>query len=746
MTELKSFKIRPSLRANSNEIFRVYVSRTVLFLLGLSIGDTCHLQQTPDGTSNMAIIWLASDKIKDNCVQISKALQSLYGFKLGEEVYILCSNATIIDASSITLCEVPQTKPEILLPVLDETQRMHWVWILEYTLQKAEILSPGLILYDVEAKGQKRAFKIQEINSNSTLSLFHPQPECKIRIVDENVQQNQKALVASMEGLGGLETQFQKINDILAAYDDNGYSAAKSMDYRPLELEGGILLYGPSGTGKTEALRRISKAGWQRAFHIGGSSSNRPSGETKDELIRRLFSAAQLHQPSIIIIDDLDFILDDGTIEARNRASGLAYTLREAMESVADCRTLVVAATESLNDVNRPLRRSRGFEYEVEIPMPDSQTRAQILKNIRRLPKDVPDSTLDNVAKRTPGFAGVDLDLLIKKAMSNARRQYSTSGDLEIKPIEGDFNSALVELRPFVMQKLSMQIPNVRWTEIGGQKEAIEELKEELMWLTEVCAKLTASYLPKTNSSKNPHILEQYGLSPKKGLLLYGPPGCSKTMIARAAATESGANFFPIKGAELLNKYVGESERAIREIFKKARAARPSIIFFDEIDALASNIDGGQPGTPHTVSTLLTELDGIEELRGVYVLAATNSPELLHPALLRAGRLEKTVYVGLPDQKARRDILQIRMTKLQHADDVDFDALSKATEGLSGAEIKHMCDRACASAASERVRSATSLPVGQSHFVSALETLDKSITTELLVKYKVWGAGRRFTT
>jgi len=236
--------------------------------------------------------------------------------------------------------------------------------------------------------------------------------------------------------------------------------------------------------------------------------------------------------------------------------------------------------------------------------------------------------------------------------------------------------------------------------------------------------------------------MKDFGLKPKKGLLLYGPPGCSKTMTAKAVATESGLNFIAVRGAELLSMYVGESERAIREVFSKARAASPCIIFFDELDAIGASRDDGQQGGIHTVTTLLNELDGFEELKGVFVLAATNKPEVIDPALIRAGRLSETLYVGLPDVEARRGILDMQFNSMKLVGDVDKEVLSDATNGYSGAEIVAVCQQARYAAFEEQISSGDSKQISQRHFSVALAKVEKSITFEMTRKFEAWGAGR----
>lgn len=254
--------------------------------------------------------------------------------------------------------------------------------------------------------------------------------------------------------------------------------------------------------------------------------------------------------------------------------------------------------------------------------------------------------------------------------------------------------------------------------------------------------KLQSSSDTEINELKYPEAMDRHGLKLKKGLLLYGPPGCSKTMTAKAAATESGLNFIAVRGPELMSMYVGESERAIREIFSKARAVSPSIIFFDEIDAMGATGENGQHGSVNTVTTLLNELDGFQELKGVFVLAATNKPDKLDPALIRAGRLDTTIYVGLPDIAARREILSMRMRTMYLSDDIETSALSEATEGFSGAEILNICQKASYVAVREEMKTGKKQKVGQKHFNIALARVEKSITPDMIERYEAWAAGR----
>ncbi|MEM3193484.1 MAG: AAA family ATPase, partial [Candidatus Bathyarchaeia archaeon] len=388
------------------------------------------------------------------------------------------------------------------------------------------------------------------------------------------------------------------------------------------------------------------------------------------------------------------------------------------------------------------LRRPGRFDREIEIGVPNKQGRLEILQiHTRNMPL-AEDVDLERIASITHGFVGADLAALCKEAAMRALRRILPEIDFEKDTIPAeilnkitvtmnDFMEALKDVEPSAMREVLVEVPNVRWDDIGGLKDVKLELQEAVEW-----------------PLKYPELFEHMDAKPPKGILLYGPPGTGKTLLAKAVANESEANFISVKGPELLSKWVGESERAVREVFRKAKQAAPSIIFFDEIDAIAPIRGGGYSDsgvTERVISQLLTEMDGIEELRGVVVIAATNRPDIVDPALLRPGRFDKLLYVPLPDLEARKEILKIHLRRKPLAEDIDIDELAKRTEGYTGADLAAICNTAVMLAIREHIMNSKGpeeakgnlkeLKVYRRHFEEALKKV-KPMSQRELEMYK----------
>jgi len=517
-------------------------------------------------------------------------------------------------------------------------------------------------------------------------------------------------LVLSTEGIGGLNKQIELLNRRLGRLIGEVRGRKIPANFR---RNGGILLYGPQGTGKSLLLKRISQMGWRKVLHINRSML--PGTPTKNQAaIAGAFSDALAQQPSLVVLDNLQHIA--GSQESNSSSGDTAEALAVELGKLAGSRVLVVGATTSLNDVDKSLRAPGKFEYEFEIPIPDMKARVEILKAIHKEADEFVqlfDDLAENIGERTHGFVGQDLAALYRTAQDHAidrtlddeewsvdraerdslttlvnglhRPSVWTIGTMEttaddIAEVEltmEDFEKALLEIRPTAMREVFLETPKVSWSQIGGSADVKQMLEEVIEW--------------PLKQRKN---MEDLGMSAQKGILLYGPPGCSKTLTAKAVATSSGLNFIAVKGAELLSMYVGESERAVREVFRKARAAAPSIIFFDEVDSIASERGAQGSSGLNVLTTLLNEMDGIESLNGVLVLAATNKPESLDSALLRPGRFDKMLYIGPPNEQARREILKIRTDNVPLANDVDVTEIAKQTKGFSGAEMVGICQEA----------------------------------------------------
>ena len=390
-------------------------------------------------------------------------------------------------------------------------------------------------------------------------------------------------------------------------------------------------------------------------------------------------------------------------------------------------RVVVIGATNRPNSLDPALRRPGRFDQEVEIGIPDVNARLNILsKQFGKMSKEkccLEAKDISAVALKTHGYVGADLTALcresVMKAINRGKKTDTPQGD--IKLYIDDVEEALLEIRPSAMREIFLEMPKVYWSDIGGQ----EELKRKLVEVVQLPLEATSTFA-------------NLGVLAPRGVLLYGPPGCSKTLTAKALATELGLNFLAVKGPEIFNKYVGESERTIREIFRKARAASPSIIFFDEIDAISGDRDSASTSAAlQVLTTLLNEIDGVEELNGVVIVAATNRPTEIDPALLRPGRLDRHIYVAPPDFEARLQILQTRTAKFNLPESVSLAEIAELTEGCSGAEVALVSQEAGLAAVMENKRATR---VEKRHFDHALKGVSRGITEDMLDYYREFAA------
>ncbi|NXP22339.1 SPAT5 protein, partial [Scytalopus superciliaris] len=448
----------------------------------------------------------------------------------------------------------------------------------------------------------------------------------------------------------------------------------------------GVLLYGPPGTGKTLIAKAIANEVSAHVTVINGPEIiSKFYGESESRL-RQIFAEASLRRPSIIFIDELDALCpkrEGAQNEVEKRVVASLLTLMDGIGSEgSEGQLLVLGATNRPHALDAALRRPGRFDKEIEIGIPNAQDRLDILqKLLKKVPHSLTEVELAQLADSAHGYVGADLAALCKEAGLYAlRRALGKSPNLLDTEVAGsvmiafnDFLQGMNDVRPSAMREVAIDVPKVSWSDIGGLEDVKLKLKQAVEW-----------------PLKHPESFIRMGIQPPKGVLLYGPPGCSKTMIAKALAHESGLNFLAVKGPELMNKYVGESERAVREIFRKARAVSPSVLFFDEIDALAverGNSSGAGNVADRVLAQLLTEMDGIEQLKDVTVLAATNRPDMIDKALLRPGRIDRIIYVPLPDAATRREIFKLHFQSMPVSDEVCLAELVEHTEKYSGAEV-----------------------------------------------------------
>ncbi|WP_456478047.1 CDC48 family AAA ATPase [Geoglobus ahangari] len=602
------------------------------------------------------------------------------------------------------------------------------------------------------------------------------------------------------EDIGGLKRELRLVREMI----ELPLKHPELFQRLGIEPPKGVLLHGPPGTGKTLIAKAVANEVDAHFISISGPEiMSKYYGESEQRL-REIFEEAKENAPSIIFIDEIDSIApkrEEVTGEVERRVVAQLLTLMDGLE--ARGQVIVIGATNRPDAVDPALRRPGRFDREIEIGVPDKEGRKEILQihtrgmpiepdysrsevlrileefksserfdreKVERIIEKVEkagsedevisalkedeeifsevkarliDEMFDYIAELTNGFVGADLAALAKEAAMHALRERMEKGEIDIEAEEipaevleslkvtmDDFLEALKNIEPSAMREVLVEVPNVKWDDIGGLEKAKQELREAVEW-----------------PMKYPELFREVGIKPPKGILLYGPPGTGKTLLAKAVANESNANFISVKGPELLSKWVGESEKHVREMFRKARQVAPCIIFFDEIDSLAPRRGGigDSHVTERVVSQLLTELDGLEELKDVMVIAATNRPDMVDPALLRPGRIERHIYIPPPDKEARKEIFRIHTRNMPLAEDVNLDELAEKTEGYSGADIEAVCREAGLTAIREAIskysedevkRAVKEIRVTRDHFMKAIEKVKPSLTEEDIKKYE----------
>ena len=503
----------------------------------------------------------------------------------------------------------------------------------------------------------------------------------------------------SYEDIGGLKREVQRVREIIElplrfpeVFVRLGIDAPK-----------GVLLYGPPGCGKTLIARAVAHETDVRFFSISGPEIMQKFYGESEGFLRKLFDDATKQAPSIIFIDEIDSIAPKreglgGEHQVERRVVAQLLSLMDGLK--ARGQVIVIAATNIPNAIDPALRRPGRFDREIGIPIPDRHGRLAILEIYTRGMPVASDVDLTRLADITHGFVGADLEALCREAamicvrrifpeidFAQATLPYESLQKLEL--CKDDFLAALREIEPSALREVFVEVPNTRWDDVGGLEGPKRMLRELLEWPLQYG-----------------ELFEQAGVKPLKGVLLCGPPGCGKTLLAQAAASATQVNFISVKGPALMSKYVGESERAVREVFQKAKQAAPCLVFFDEIDALVPRRGSGASDagvSERVVGQFLAELDGVEKLKGVLVLAATNRPDMVDPALLRPGRFDVVVEIGLPDEAQRLAILQVQVRGKPVAKNVDLAALAAASSGLTGADLGALCNRAALNAVRERI-------------------------------------------
>ncbi|MCD1294535.1 AAA family ATPase [Methanocella sp. CWC-04] len=608
----------------------------------------------------------------------------------------------------------------------------------EYYLQKlleGRPVSKGQTIR-VEMLGSPMTFVVTNTRPSGTVI---PDRRTEITISDKPVSERiEKVPRVSYEDIGGLRREIGLVREMI----ELPLRHPELFQKLGIDPPKGVLLYGPPGTGKTMIAKAVASETDAHFINISGPEiMSKYYGESEKQL-RDIFKEAEDNAPSIIFIDEIDSIApkrEEVTGEVERRVVAQLLSLMDGLQ--ARGQVVVVAATNRPNAVDPALRRGGRFDREIEIGVPDKNGRLEILHVHTRGMPLAGNVNLDRFAEITHGFVGADLAALCKEAAMHALRKILPEIDIEkeipsdildnLQITNEDFSEALKNVEPSAMREVFVEVPNIKWEDVGGLDKVKQELRESVEW-----------------PLKYKEVFQVVNTRPPKGILIFGPPGTGKTLLAKAVANESEANFISIKGPEVLSKYVGESEKAVRETFRKARQNAPTIIFFDEIDAIAPT--RGQSFDSHVtervVSQMLTELDGLEELQNVVVLAATNRPDMVDTALLRPGRLDRLLYIAPPDEKSRVDIFKIHLKGKPIDKDVNVEDLARRTPHYVGADIEAVCREASMLAIRDHIttgmtpeqakQNADKIKISMKHFDAALKKVKPTTSRDMMHRYE----------
>ncbi len=708
--------------ANSTDpgMSRVRLDEESRLALGAEIGDVVEIEK--DKKTVGRVYRARPEDENKGIVRIDSVMRNNCGSSIGDKVRV--KKVRTEEAKRITLA-----------PIIRKDQRLKFGEGINEFVQKALIRRPMLEGDNISVPGLTLAghsgliFKV--VKSQPTKSPVEVGEETKIEIREEPASEVLEDVSRiSYEDIGGLSDQLGRVREII----ELPLKHPELFERLGIHPPKGVLLHGPPGTGKTLIARAVANESGANFFSINGPEIMSKYYGQSEQKLREIFLKAEETEPSIIFIDEIDSIApkrEEVQGEVERRVVAQLLTLMDGLKERG--HVIVIGATNRIDAVDPALRRPGRFDREINIGVPDKKGRKEILSiHTRGMPlgmdEEKKNDFLDEIASLTYGFVGADLAALSRESAMNALRRYLPEIDLD-KPIpteilekmqvtDDDFREALKAIEPSSLREVTVEVPNITWGDIGGLESVKSELRESVE-------------LPLLK----PDVFKKLGIRAAKGFLLYGPPGVGKTLLAKAVANESNANFISVKGPEVLSKWVGESEKAVREIFKKAKQVAPTIVFLDEVDSIAPR--RGQYGdtgvTERIVNQLLTSLDGIEVLQGVVVLAATNRPDIIDPGLLRAGRFDKMIYIPAPDATSRMKILEVHTKQMPLRKDVSIEDLAQKTEGYVGADLENLCREAGMMAYRENPEASE---VSQQNFIDALKNIKPSVDEEVIKFYK----------
>jgi len=676
--------------------------------LGISAGDVIEIVGK---RTTSAIAWPAySEDQNRDLLRIDGFTRKNAGVAINE--YVVVRPAKVKSALGITLAPV-----DMRLNVDEDFTNFVRNRLMERTLVEGDTTLVMML-------GHAIPFTVTKTRPHGIVKVVG---ETRLTILNEPAPEGRGLPRTTYEDVGGLQDEIQRVREMV----ELPLRHPELFQRLGIEPPKGVLLHGPPGCGKTLLARAVANESEANFFSINGPEiMSKFYGESEARL-REIFQQAQQNAPSIIFIDELDALApkrEEVTGEVERRVVAQLLALMDGLSGRGNI--IVIGATNRPGALDPALRRPGRFDREIEIGVPDKQGRYEILQiHTRGMPLGE-DVDLKKLSEITHGYTGADVAALCRETAMKALRRYLPQINLEEERIPPsvlekmevrmeDFMNAYKEVTPTAMREVYIEVPTIHWEDIGGLEDAKQELKEAVEW-----------------PLKNPEIFVRLGIKPPKGILLYGPPGCGKTLLARAVATESEANFITIKGPEVFSKWVGESEKAIREVFRKARMAAPTVVFFDEMDSLVPRrglgfADSGV--TERVISQLLTEMDGIVTLEDIVVIAATNRPDIVDPAVLRPGRFDRLIYVPEPDEKSRLQIFKIYTRNMPLAKDVDLPQLAVTTKNYSGADIQGLCREAAMHALR---RDISSKEVALKDFQEAIKEVGPSVTPDMEKWYK----------
>jgi transitional endoplasmic reticulum ATPase len=680
--------------------------------LGVEVGD--FIEIAGKRTTAAKIFRASQDDEGKGIIRIDGMIRSNAGVSIGEKV-------SVIKADSQPASKI------VVAPKIPQGKRVRFGQGVENLFKKGLMNRPlvkgdEIIIPNIALMGGYLPFMVTATTPNDVVVVGE---HTELVVKTEPMEMvGAPTLSVTYDDVGGLEEELQRVREMIELPLKN----PELFDRLGIDPPKGVLLYGPPGTGKTLMAKAVANEAGANFYSIQGPEIISKYYGQSEEKLRERFEEAEKNAPSIIFIDEIDSIAprrEDVHGEVERRVVAQLLTLMDGLSGRG--QVIVIGATNREDAIDPALRRPGRFDREIEIGVPSSEGRMVILEiHTRGMPME-DDVNLEEFARTTHGFVGADLAALAREAAMNCLARLVPELELgnpiptevleRMRVTLEDFNGALREIEPSAMREVLVEIPRVTWDDVGG----LDDVKRQLKEMVE---------LP----MERPESFKRLGIKPAKGIMLYGPPGTGKTLMAKALANESNANFISIKGPEIMSKWVGESEKAVRRVFKKAKQVSPAIVFLDEVDSIAPRrgSDGDSNVTERVVNQLLTSLDGLEGLDKVTVMAATNRPDIVDPALLRPGRFDLLVLVPIPDAVSRKSILEIHTRDMPLADDVDLESIVKRTEGFVGADLESLCRESGLNVLREN-EEATKIEMR--HFEAALEKAYPSVDKDVIRHY-----------